>query len=166
LNVYSGCPSYVAWVDPSGRLIVPNLPGSETPAAAAAVPMTGGQIVAQLPAHADPVGVSLPNQYNVKPLASVSTVPPLVLAVLIIAAPVAGAELTGAEVAGAEVAGAEVAGAEVAGAEVAGAEVAGVVGAVAGLDEVATAGVVELELHPAASNPAASTPVSIAVARK
>ncbi len=45
-NVYSGCPSKVAWVAPPDRLIVPNVP--LTPDAMAG-PFTGGQFWAHAP---------------------------------------------------------------------------------------------------------------------
>ena len=54
-KVYSGWPSKVAWVEPSERLIVPNVP--VTPAAVTG-PFTGGQFCAHVPLHLDAVGVS------------------------------------------------------------------------------------------------------------
>src|SRR5215470_7250076 len=77
-NVYSGCPSKVAWTEPSERLIVPNVP--LTPGALAA-PFTGGQFCAHVPLHFDIVDVSGANEYSVKPLALVSTVAPPTFAV-------------------------------------------------------------------------------------
>ena len=71
---------------PSARLIVPNLPGRAL-AAALGVPITGGQNVAQVPLQFDDVGVSIANQYSVRPWELTSTVPLLVLAVLIPVAP-------------------------------------------------------------------------------
>jgi len=67
---------------PSDLVMVPNLPGSDTPEAALTGPVTGGQKVAQLPLHLDLVAVSGANQYSVLPWEFVSTVPMLVLAVL------------------------------------------------------------------------------------
>jgi hypothetical protein len=90
--VYSGCRSYVAWVEPSDRLIVPSLP--VTPALAVAGPATGGQYVVQDPLQFDWVGVSMANQYKVKPLAFVSTVTPAILVVF--RAALAAAVLDGA----------------------------------------------------------------------
>ena len=58
-KVYSGCPSKVAWAEPSERLIVPNVP--VTPAAVTG-PLTGGQLAAQVPLHLDVVGVSGANE--------------------------------------------------------------------------------------------------------
>src|ERR1700759_1959032 len=68
---YSGCPSKMAWVEPSDRLIVPNVP--VTPAAVTG-PFTGGQFCAHVPVQFDVVGVSGANEYSVKPLLLVSTV--------------------------------------------------------------------------------------------
>jgi hypothetical protein len=61
--------------------MVPKPFGSEVPAAAEAVPSTGGQYEAHVPLQVDFVGVSLANQYRVCPWALVSTVPILVLRV-------------------------------------------------------------------------------------
>src|SRR4029077_221309 len=77
-KVYSGCPSKVAWVEPSDRLMVPNVP--VTPDAVAG-PFTGGQICAHVPLQLDVVDVSGANEYSVKPLALVSTVAPPIVAV-------------------------------------------------------------------------------------
>jgi hypothetical protein len=46
------------------------------------LPSTGGQKVAQVPLHFDEVGVSIANQYSVRPCELTRTVPLLVLAVL------------------------------------------------------------------------------------
>src|ERR1700744_4995674 len=54
-KAYSGCPSKVAWTEPSERLIVPNVP--VTPAAVTG-PVTGGQFCAHAPLHFDVVDVS------------------------------------------------------------------------------------------------------------
>ena len=70
---------YTACIEPSDRVIVVSLP--VTPEPAAAGPLTGGQIVAQEPLQFDLVLVSGTNQYKVKPLALVSTVVPLTVAV-------------------------------------------------------------------------------------
>jgi len=43
-------------------VIVPNLPDSDTPAAAFAFPVSGGQNEAQAPLQFDLVGVSMANQ--------------------------------------------------------------------------------------------------------
>jgi hypothetical protein len=59
------------------------------PAAATAVPVTGGQYVAHEPVHFDLVRVSLANQYRVRPAAVASTVPLLVFIVLIAVVPAA-----------------------------------------------------------------------------
>jgi len=76
-KVYSGCPSKVAWVEPSDRLMVPKVP--LTPDAVAG-PFTGGQNCAHVPLQLDLVGVSGANEYSVNPLALVSTVaPPIVV---------------------------------------------------------------------------------------
>jgi hypothetical protein len=76
-KVYSGCPSKVAWVEPSDRLMVPKVP--LTPDAVAG-PFTGGQNCAHAPLQLDLVGVSGANEYSVNPLALVSTVaPPIVV---------------------------------------------------------------------------------------
>src|SRR5580700_8038880 len=77
-KVYSGCPSKVACVEPSERVIVPNVP--VTPAAVTG-PVTGGQFCAQVPLHFDVVDVSGANEYSVKPLLLVSTVTPPIFAV-------------------------------------------------------------------------------------
>ena len=70
---------YVAWVEPSDRVIVPSLP--VTPAPAVAGPFIGGQYVAHDPLQLDLVAVSGANEYSVKPLALASTlVPPIVVA--------------------------------------------------------------------------------------
>src|SRR4029077_199332 len=73
-----GCPSKVAWTEPSARLMVPNVP--VTPAAVAG-PLTGGQFCAHAPLQFDLVGVSGANEYSVKPLALVSTAAPPMVAV-------------------------------------------------------------------------------------
>src|SRR6185437_5552206 len=78
-KVYRGCPSKVAWAEPSERLIVPSLP--VRPAAAVTGPFTGGQTAAQAPLQSDVVVVSGANEYTAKPLASVSTVTPPIVAV-------------------------------------------------------------------------------------
>ena len=77
-KVYSGCPSKVAWTEPSDRVIVPNVP--VTPDAVAG-PFTGGQFCAHVPLQLDLVGVSGANEYSVNPLALVSTVAPPIVAV-------------------------------------------------------------------------------------
>ena len=77
-KVYSGCPSKVAWTEPSDRLMVPNVP--VTPAAVAG-PVTGGQFCAHVPLQLDLVGVSGANEYSGKPLALVRTVAPPIVAV-------------------------------------------------------------------------------------
>src|ERR1700758_2843313 len=76
-KVYSGCPSKVAWTEPSDRLMVPNVP--VTPDAVAG-PVTGGQFCAHVPLQWDAVGVSGANEYSVKPLLLVSTVTPPIVA--------------------------------------------------------------------------------------
>src|SRR6185437_13933548 len=78
-KVYSGCPSKVAWAEPSERLIVPSVP--VRPAPAVTGPFTGGQAAAQAPLQSDFVMVSGANEYTAKPLASVSTVAPPIVAV-------------------------------------------------------------------------------------
>jgi hypothetical protein len=65
-------------VEPSDRLIVPNVP--VTPDAVAG-PVTGGQFCAQVPLQVDVVGVSGAKEYSVNPLALVSTVAPPIVAV-------------------------------------------------------------------------------------
>src|SRR5580704_6251481 len=82
-KVYSGCPSKVAWTEPSARLIVPNVP--VTPAAVTG-PVTGGQFCAHVPLHFDAVDVSGANEYSVKPLLLVSTVTPPIVAVFTVPA--------------------------------------------------------------------------------
>src|SRR5580704_10032705 len=77
-KVYSGCPSKVAWVAPSARLMVPKVP--VTPAAVVG-PVTGGQFCAQVPLQWDVVGVSGAKEYSVNPAALVSTVTPPIVAV-------------------------------------------------------------------------------------
>src|SRR5271165_142872 len=67
-------------------------------------PSTGGQYVAHDPEHLDVVEVSGTNQYNVLPLALVTTAVPLMVVMLsapplALALALAGAELTGAELA-------------------------------------------------------------------
>ena len=52
-----------------------------TPCPAAAGPVAGGRICAQVPVHVDVVAVSGANGYRVKPWALVTTVTPLMLAV-------------------------------------------------------------------------------------
>src|SRR5690349_24821480 len=54
-KVYSGCPSKVAWTEPSERLMVLNVP--LTPDAVAG-PLTGGQFCAHVPLQLDLVDVS------------------------------------------------------------------------------------------------------------
>ena len=66
-------------VEPSERVIVPSLP--VTPLPAVARPFTGGQYCAHDPLQLDLVAVSGANEYTVKPLALVSTVVPLIVAV-------------------------------------------------------------------------------------
>jgi hypothetical protein len=61
--------------------MVPKPLGSDVPAAAVGVPMTGGQYVAHVPLQFDVVGVSMANQYRVWPWELVSTVPTPVLPV-------------------------------------------------------------------------------------
>jgi hypothetical protein len=68
----------VAWTEPLERLIVPNVPF--TPGAVVG-PFTRGQFCAHVPLHLDIVDVSGANEYNVKPLALVSTVAPPIFAV-------------------------------------------------------------------------------------
>ncbi len=70
---------------PSSRVIVASVPANDAPEAACGVPLTGGQVDAQPPVHFDVVEVSGAYQYSVKPLASVSTTPRLVLAVFSVA---------------------------------------------------------------------------------
>src|SRR5580704_6787568 len=82
-KVYSGCPSKVAWTEPSARLIAPNVP--VTPAAVTG-PVTGGQFCAHVPLHFDVVGVSGANEYSVKPLLLVSTVMLAIVAVFTVLA--------------------------------------------------------------------------------
>src|SRR2546423_13386792 len=77
-KVYSGCPSKVAWVEPSDRLMVPNVPLIPDTVAG---PFTGGQFCAHVPLQLDVVEVSGANEYSVKPLALVSTVEPPIWAV-------------------------------------------------------------------------------------
>ena len=87
-KAYSGCPSKVAWTEPSERVIVPNVP--VTPAAVTG-PVTGGQFCAHVPLHFDVVDVSGANEYSVKPLLLVSTVTPAIVAVFtVLAAAAAG----------------------------------------------------------------------------
>src|SRR5438552_3327085 len=75
-------------MEPSGRVMVPNLP--VTPGPALGVPVTGGQYAAQSPAHLDAVAVSGANQYSVRPSALVSTgTPPIVAVFTVTEAPVA-----------------------------------------------------------------------------
>src|SRR5260370_1060653 len=64
-KVYSGCPSKVAWAEPSERVIVPNVP--VTPDAVAG-PCTGGQFCAHVPLHLDVADVSGANQESVNPV--------------------------------------------------------------------------------------------------
>src|SRR5690242_8000558 len=78
-KVYRGCPSKVAWAEPSERLIVPSVPAR--PAAAVTGPFTGGQAAAQAPSQSDVVLVSGAKEYTAKPLASVRTVAPPIVAV-------------------------------------------------------------------------------------
>src|SRR6185312_7840399 len=52
-KVYSGCPSKVAWAEPSERLIVPSVP--VRPAPAVTGPFTGGQAAAQAPLRSEGV---------------------------------------------------------------------------------------------------------------
>jgi hypothetical protein len=52
----------VAWVVPSARVIVPNVPGREAPDAAVTGPVTGGHKVAHEPVQFDLVEVSIANQ--------------------------------------------------------------------------------------------------------
>ena len=77
-KVYSGCPSKVAWVEPSDRLMVPKVPVTPD---AVADPFTGGQFCAHVPLQLDVVVVSGANEYSVNPLALVSTVAPPIVAV-------------------------------------------------------------------------------------
>src|SRR5215468_7235327 len=77
-KVYSGCPSKVAWTEPSERLMVPNVP--VTPAAVTG-PFTGGQFCAHVPLQSDLAGVSGAKEYSVNPWALVSTVAPPIVAV-------------------------------------------------------------------------------------
>jgi len=86
-KVYSGCPSKVAWTEPSARLIVLNVP--VTPAAVTC-PVTGGQFCAHVPLHFDVVDVSGANEYSVKPLLLVSTVTPAIVAVFTVPTAAAG----------------------------------------------------------------------------
>ena len=58
VNVYRGCPSNVACIEPSDRLIVPNVPLIP---AAVTDPFTGGQFVAHVPLQFDLVDVSRAN---------------------------------------------------------------------------------------------------------
>jgi hypothetical protein len=73
-----------------------------TPGAALTGPATGGQYVAHDPVHLDVVEVSGTNQYNVRPLASVTIAVPLMVLIpsVMPLALEAGAELAGAELAG------------------------------------------------------------------
>src|SRR4029077_317146 len=77
-KVYSGCPSKVAWVEPSDRLMVPNVP--LTPDAVAG-PFSGGQFCAHVPLQLDVVEVGGANEYSMKPLALFSTIAPPISAV-------------------------------------------------------------------------------------
>jgi hypothetical protein len=58
-KVYSGCPSKAAWVEPSERVIVPNVPDTPT---ALTGPLSGGQLCAHAPLHLDIVEVSGANE--------------------------------------------------------------------------------------------------------
>jgi len=69
----------VTCVEPSERVIVPSVP--VTPLPAVAGPFTGGQYCAHEPLQLDLVAVSGANEYTVKPLALVSTLVPLIVAV-------------------------------------------------------------------------------------
>jgi hypothetical protein len=83
-------------------VMVPKPFGSEALAAAVALPRTGGQYDAHVPLQLDFAGVSMANQYSVRPWALVSTVPIFVLRVAITTlrpAVVAGAEVEAGAVA-------------------------------------------------------------------
>ena len=87
---------------PSGRVMTPSVPVTPDPAVTG--PSTGGQYVAHAPVHLDVVEVSGTNQYNVLPLALVTTAVPLMVVMLsapplALALALAGAELAGAELA-------------------------------------------------------------------
>jgi hypothetical protein len=70
--------SWVAWVVPLARVIVPSLPVTPDPAVAG--PLTGGQDVAHDPLHLEVLEVSGANQYKVNPWALASTLtPPMVV---------------------------------------------------------------------------------------
>jgi hypothetical protein len=80
--------------------MTPNVPVTPDPAVTG--PITGGQYVAHAPVHLDVVEVSGTNQYNVLPLALVTTAVPLM--VVMLSAPPLVLALAGAELAGAELA--------------------------------------------------------------
>jgi hypothetical protein len=82
----------VAWVDPSERVIVPNVP--VTPAALTG-PLSGGQLCAHVPLQLDVVGVSGAKEYSVKPVLLVSTVTPEIVAVFTVLAAAAAGLLAG-----------------------------------------------------------------------
>jgi hypothetical protein len=69
----------VTCAEPSERVIVPSVP--VTPLPAVAGPFTGGQYCAHDPLQLDLVAVSGAKEYTVKPLALVSTLVPLIVAV-------------------------------------------------------------------------------------
>jgi hypothetical protein len=60
---------------PSDPVIVPNPFGKVVPAIAVTLPCTGGQYVRHEPVQFDLVGVSIANQYRVRPCELTSTVP-------------------------------------------------------------------------------------------
>ena len=80
---------------PSGRVMTLSVPVTPDPAVTG--PITGGQYVAHDPVHLDVAEVSGTNQYNVMPLALVTTAVPLM--VLIARAPPLAPALAGAELA-------------------------------------------------------------------
>src|SRR5215469_10373106 len=61
--------------------MVPNFFGRWVPGAAVTLPCTGGQYVRHEPVQFDLVGVSIANQYKVRPFELTSTVPIFVLRV-------------------------------------------------------------------------------------
>jgi hypothetical protein len=89
----------VAWVEPSERVIVPNVPVNPL---AVTGPFSGGQAAAHAPLQFDLVEVSGAKEYSVKPLLLVSTfTPPIVAEVTLLAPAAAGLLLVPEEVAGA-----------------------------------------------------------------
>src|SRR5580658_252039 len=85
--------------------MVPKPCGSTVPAAATALPITGGQYLAHEPLQRDLAGVSLANQYKVNPCALTSTAPLLVRIVLITTEPTRALARPAEDGAGLDVAG-------------------------------------------------------------